>query len=300
MITATAPGSLMICGEHSVVYGEQAIVCAIAQRVSVKLIGREDKQVMINSALAQYEAPLNALTEEPKLRFVLEALRRHLPKQGVEITIESEIDPLLGFGSSAAVSVAMIAALSTFNQQALNHIALHRATHDVILAVQKRGSGADIAASIWGGMIQYTPPPALAVQTLPLPDLALSVRYAGYKTPTAEVLAKIATAAQSAPEFYAQLYQQMGQVSICASQAASKRDWSEFYYQLSQYQIFMEKLGVCDAVQAEHIAAALAQSAATKISGSGLGDCIIAFAMQPPTAHQAVQIEEKGVQVIKE
>lgn len=297
MVTASASGSLMICGEHSVVYGQKAIVAAIKQRVQVKIAPLEEEKVIIHSALADYCSPLAALAPEPKLRFVLEALRRHLPEHGIELWIDSEIDPLLGFGSSAAVTVATIAALWALAHKEADKYALHRAAHEVILAVQQRGSGADLAASIWGGMIAYSPAPHIAVQNLPLPNLPLTVRYAGYKTPTAEVLAIIAAAAAKNPAHYAALYQQMGQVSQAAIAAAEWQDWENFYQQLNAYQELMSKLGVCDATQAVHIAAASEIAAASKISGSGLGDCIIAFAAQSPAVHQAVVFDDRGLQV---
>lgn len=299
MIKAIVPGSLMICGEHAVVYGQSALVCAVAQYVCVGITKRSDNILRINSALAQYEAPLSALKEEPKLRFVLAAVRRQLPYTGLDMVIESAIDPLLGFGSSAAVTVATLAALSAVRKKEMDNAALHRAAHEVILEIQKRGSGADLAASIWGGMLAYSPPPALSVQSLPLPSLSLSVRYAGYKTPTAEVLATLAAAAEEKPDAYAELYQRMGAVSQAAAHAAAQQNWQLFYQHLNAYQILMQELGVCDAVQAAHLAAVQDCAAAAKISGSGLGDCIIAFAERTPAQHQAVQIAAQGLRIIR-
>ena len=49
MICASAPGSIMITGEHAVVYGHKAIVAAVEQRISVTLTPRQDDQVRITS-----------------------------------------------------------------------------------------------------------------------------------------------------------------------------------------------------------------------------------------------------------
>ena len=42
MISTSAPGSLMISGEHAVVYGHPAIVCAIDARVHITLTPADD------------------------------------------------------------------------------------------------------------------------------------------------------------------------------------------------------------------------------------------------------------------
>ena len=164
--------------------------------------------------------------------------------------------------------------------------------------MQQRGSGADLAASLAGGMVAYTPATDAVptrISALPLPPTGLSLRYAGYKTPTAEVLAQIAARAAAEPLRYQDIYARMGENSAATIAAISRGDWAEGYRLLNDYQHLLEELGVCDAVQAAHLAAARPHAHAVKISGSGLGDCILAFAETPPPHHQAVVIDGDGL-----
>ena len=55
-LKASAPGSLMLMGEHAVLHGKKALVCAIDQRISVSLTPREDARISIVSALGEYSA----------------------------------------------------------------------------------------------------------------------------------------------------------------------------------------------------------------------------------------------------
>jgi len=176
-------------------------------------------------------------------------------------------------------------------------VALHRAAYRTILTVQQRGSGADLAASLAGGIIAYQNRPFTVITPLPAPPSGLSLRYAGYKTPTAEVLARIAASATVDPEYYRDLYDRMGASSARSIAAAERGDWADFYHELNQYQEHMTALGVCDHTQAEHLAAARPLAHAVKISGSGLGDCILALADQPPPQHQAVVLAKTGVRL---
>lgn len=298
MIETAAPGSLMISGEHAVVYGHPAIVCAIEQRVRVRLTPSDDGQIHIYSALGDYHAPIGLLHPDARLRFVLACLERYPASGALRLDIEADIDPTLGLGSSAAVTVATLAALAAHGGHDTAPLTLHAQALTIIRSLQGRGSGADLAASLWGGMIHYQNLP-LIVESLPLPPAPLSLRYAGYKTPTAEVLARIAARMQNAPDFYDTLYAQMGDTCARTIAAAAQHDWPQFYHLLNQYQEHMQTLGVCDDTQAQHLRAARAHPAthAAKISGSGLGDCILTFADHPPPAHTLVHISTQGLTI---
>lgn len=285
----------MINGEHAVVYGAPAIVCAIEQHIHIHLTTRNDRAIHIRSALAEHHTGLDALTDHPALRFILTALHLQTPACGLDLDIHSDINPTLGLGSSAAVTVAMTALLSRLRDEPMDLLTLHEKAHRTILQVQQRGSGADLAASLTGGMLAYQNQPQTHISPLPPPPAILSLRYAGYKTPTAEVLARIAARAQDRPEYYRDLYAHMAENSAHSIAAAQQQDWQTFYRALNNYQTLLEQLGVCDETQAAHIAAARQHAHAVKISGSGLGDCILALSAQLPPEHNLVHIATQGI-----
>lgn len=298
MIRASAPGSIMITGEHAVVYGHKAIVAAIEQRISVTLSPRQDDQVRITSEIADpLETSLSDLATAGPYKFVLAAvatLRAELPG-GFDLSITSQIDPTLGLGSSAAVTVASLGALLTFCDMDTGAPEVHAKAHQIILDIQGRGSGADLAASAMGGMIAYAAPPQVQMDRLPAPP-ELSLCYCGYKTPTAVVLEKIATDMEGREAAYDTLYAEMGEIADATIKAAQSEDWAAFADLLNAYQTKMEQLGVCDDTLAGIIMKAQKSDGlfAAKISGSGLGDCILAVG-RPPAGFEPVKLAEKGL-----
>lgn len=292
----SAPASLMICGEHAVVHGQAAIVAAVKQRIHIDITPRDDDKILIHSALADHQTDIQTLAAHEKLSFVMTAIRSVAPRQGFELAIRSEIDSNKGFGSSAAVTVATLAAL----RQEFDAIELHDEALKVVREVQGRGSGADCAAAIFGGFLAYFPQNAglQKFTRLNTPPEILSVRYAGYKTPTAEVLAMLEPKDKIHESQLKQLYQYMGVISATAIAAAKADDWALFYLKLRSYQEYMEKLGVCDDTQKAHLAAVADVAKAAKISGSGLGDCILAFSEALPPHHEAVEIDNDGLIVL--
>ena len=296
-LTASAPGSIMISGEHAVVYGHPAIVAAITPRVFVRLEANGDGKLRIHSALGEYESDIGERVPDERLRFVLACFTRYPQDSGITLEIDSRIDPTLGHGSSAAVTVATLAVLARHSGAAISLPTLHRQAWQIVRHVQERGSGADLAASLCGGMVAYHNHPQVRIDPLPLPPAMISLSYCGYKTATAKVLALIAERMLKAPERYRQLYRKMGDSAQVAIGAARQRDWPAFYRALNRYASHMRRLGVCDATLADMLSAARAHrdTEASKISGSGLGDAIVTFSQTLPPHHHPVTIAEKGL-----
>ncbi|MDO6564130.1 GHMP kinase [Amphritea sp. 1_MG-2023] len=287
-IKVTAPGSLMLMGEHAVLFGQRALACAVDKRISVTLTPRTDRRVNIDSALAQYHADLDHLTAEPALSFVLAAIARQRCRlvSGFDLQICAEFSHTVGLGSSAAVTAAVVTALQVFigevehDEQALSRLFAEALA--VVHQVQDgRGSGTDLVAAVYGGVVGYTiataerPPQIRRLQGLP----TISLYYVGYKMKTPDVLKRVEGYAAQSPELYTALYQLMGQTAEQAERAVDNSDWSQLGRLMNIYQGLMDALGVNDAQLSTMIYTlrSAPEVLGAKISGSGLGDCVLAL-----------------------
>src|SRR5690348_13669022 len=135
---ASAPGSLMLLGEYAVLYGKHAIVCAVDKRISVTLTPRGDDRIEIKSPLGFYATDLYQLKVEKPFHFVLGVLKHYQAKmkRGCDIEIVSEFSDKVGLGSSAAVTVATIAALVTWLNIRVSPFDLMRQARTVVRQVQ--------------------------------------------------------------------------------------------------------------------------------------------------------------------
>lgn len=277
---SSAPANVMLMGEHSVVYGQPALVASLAPRIQIEWTPRDDRQLEIISELAYFTTPLDQIDDHPKLRFVLAALKAFAPKlsQGWTLRIHSEFPDDWGLGSSAAVLAACLVGLERICQLELNNWARFELGHRCILDVQGRGSGADLAASLTGGLVLFDPTKQ-CIQSIPV-SLDICLVYSGYKTPTSQVLAQVAENWADRPEALQALYQEMGDTTRSAYQALIKAHSAQepsFYQQVEHYQQLMSELGVSDTTLDDILAQLRARLPAAKISGSGLGDCVIGF-----------------------
>jgi mevalonate kinase len=277
LVTTSAPGSLMLLGEHAVLHGKHALVCAINRRITIRLAPVSNGLVEIVSALGEYQSPLADLAEHPSFKFVLQAIKQHRNRipSGFELKIDSEFSADIGFGSSAAVTVATHAALMQWIDGAdPEREMLFNAALETVHAVQGRGSGADLAASVFGGIVGYSTDP----EFYPIPvTLPLTAVYCGYKTPTVEVIQKVETLRKYDPAKYDRIYSEVDLGVQEALVALEENDWMLFGLILDRGQQLMDEMGV-NTPELEEIVSALQNDpeiCGTKISGSGMGDCAI-------------------------
>ena len=272
----------MILGEHSVVYGHPALACAVDQYVTINWQMRDDSALNIYSELGEHHTQIDKISTHPKLHFVLATLQAFQSQLsfGLDIHITSEFSSTIGLGSSAAVLAAMIAGLNEICETNLSLLERFNLGHKIIIDIQGRGSGTDLAASLTGGTIFFQPVNEThakpSIKKLPI-SLPLVLIYSGYKTPTAEVLKKVALDWQTKPNELKMLYRSMAKITRGALHALEHQQLEHFYQACKDYQHQMEQLGVSDRVLHEIVMAlnGCADIHCAKISGSGLGDCVL-------------------------
>jgi phosphomevalonate kinase len=172
-VRASAPGKALVSGEYVVLAGAPAISMALDRRVSVSVAETTNR-------CNEFEAPgliegrwlfadrgnggLHWQDGFPSESFRLfEAVWQRCSLSShaaLSVCIDSRNlrDNLsgtkLGLGSSSAVAVALAAALSKFSDPQINIVSVARDAHREFQG--GRGSGADIATSFNGGVIEFS------------------------------------------------------------------------------------------------------------------------------------------------
>lgn len=284
---ASAPGSLMLLGEYAVLYGKHALVCAVDKRVTVTLTPEHTDQIEIHSSLyGSYHTSLPQLGTDfintdpaaKPFRFVLATLKQfHVKlKYGFRLDITTDFSDQIGLGSSAAVTVATLAVLVTWLGVRVQPLDLLRQGRSIVRQVQGGlGSGADVAASVHGGIVCYQAQP-LSAEKFQLVH-PLTVLYSGYKTPTAEVVQQVQQRFSAHPNLFRELMNGLGQCALDGMHMVRKSEWSKLGDIMNIQQGMMEALGVSSSLLHGMVNDLRQQPgmAGAKISGSGMGDCVI-------------------------
>jgi mevalonate kinase len=271
---ASAPGKLMLLGEHAVLQGHRCLVAAIDKRLQVTVTPRRDNLVAIESALGQLLVPLDKLEPRPPFSFILAALALAPPPRGCTIKVKADFDADTGFGSSAAVTVATHVALARWRGEEPD-VVLDRAIKSV-RQVQGAGSGADVAAAVIGGLLEYRAEPREVRKFSG--DVPLVAVYSGAKDPTVRVVQQVREAHARQPALFDGAFAMMDGSCELAKSAIAAGDLKALGEVFNFNQGLMEAIGVSTA----HLAAIVERLRqdpgiyGAKISGSGLGDCVVA------------------------
>lgn len=278
--SAKIPGSAMLLGEHAVLHGYPAVVCAANYFITVTLTPRSDEKIILHSALGGYKASLSSLETQKPFEFVLTAILLYKARltTGFELRIESDFSHEVGLGSSAAVTVATIKVLRNYLNLSSTDLIIFHDSVNVIRKVQGRGSGADVAASVFGGVIAYQIHP-FYIEKLNTIDLPLSLFYSGSKMKTAEVLSYVSEQFKNRPQELHEIYAGIGKCVKQGIKAIKGAHWIALGHAMNLQQIWMEKLGVNNSALQYWIDQLSREKSilGAKISGSGLGDCVIAL-----------------------
>jgi len=164
-VVASAPGKVVLCGEYAVLCGAPAVCMAVDCRANVKVehVDGGWNQVTApgySSVVGRFVSEgtsLEWLQGDDEFRLVDAAWRtlRQFDKGGLSIELDTRAffdvasGKKIGLGSSAALTVALIAALTQSNDVLESATRVHR------MFQHGAGSGVDIAAGISGGLIEY-------------------------------------------------------------------------------------------------------------------------------------------------
>ncbi|MBA3660128.1 MAG: mevalonate kinase [Gammaproteobacteria bacterium] len=301
-LKASAPGSLMLLGEYGVLYGKQALVCALDKRMTVTLTPLLNDEVQIESTLGQYQSSLSQLKIVSPFEYVLSVIKYHQGrmKRGFHLKIESNFSHQVGFGSSAAVTVATLSALYHWFNIKISPLDLIRQAKMIIHQVQGIGSGADIAASVYGGIVGYQTQP-LSVEKFAFTH-PITALHTGYKTKTADVVKKVQDYFTSHPHLFRVIHAALGQCALDGMQHIRKENWMHLGEVMNIQQGIMESLGVSDFLlhQMVNELRQAKQIHGAKISGAGLGDCVIGLGALPSDytyPHPATSVTKIPVEI---
>jgi phosphomevalonate kinase len=287
-LKARAPGKVVLSGAYAVLEGAPAIVSAV------------DRYVVCDSSLpAERVTPevAAALPEGPAPAFDASALREGGQK--------------LGLGSSAAIVVASLAAVS--GAGCSDDAALRRAIEEPALRAHRQaqggGSGIDVIASTRGGTLVATrwAPDVLEVAPVTLPrGLCVEAWASGVSASTPELLRAVGRFRTENASRYAEIMTALGAAAQRAVDAVAADNGPALVLELTLQRELLGQLGSASQVpivtpMVKSLAEwAKARGAAVLPSGAGGGDIVLWVSMQPSPpafAAQAASLGHRRVQL---
>jgi len=275
---ASAPGKIILFGEHFVVHGTNALLAAIDKRVTVTSTFTENKTIKVNSELGIIEVPMSSSHEEVKSEFrpfvylANKIINSDQNVSGLEITIDSDIPIGVGLGSSSACCVAAAASISElFNELSSEEIL--KMSIEAEKTIFPDTSGADCTVCTYGGMIEY-PSIEKIDNTF---DLNLLIANSMIPHNTKNSVEKVNKFKENDEERFSQLCDLETKLIDEVITAMKNNDATTFGLKMSENQKYLEEIQVSNDTLRGMISSLKEISLGTKITGAGDGGCVIAL-----------------------
>jgi mevalonate kinase len=276
MVVTSAPGKLILLGEHAVVFGQPAVAMAINRRLTCRVHSSEDYRV--NGWI------MNRGTN-PYVSAAIESIWRGSP---LSVHTESQIPSGSGLGSSAAVSVSVIAALMRM-RGGFTEMEVARGAFEVERAVQGRASPIDTSVSAHGCgiFIDRSPGSNLLwkmstgamewyVHHIAVPEMTFVVGYTGIHASTGPLVEGVRRLVEK-KAWAQQVVEEIGSLSMEGSRALRGRDLVALGNLMNENQELLSLLGVSCPELDKLIQASLPYAYGAKLTGAGGGGSMVAL-----------------------
>jgi len=284
-VRSSAPGKIILWGEHFVVYGRSAVVTTIQGRATAEC-WRRSKGTVVRSgphwyfsddARSEASGPAAAKMLGPLSLAVKSVVSDSGMKVPVEVRVRSDIPRGSGLGSSAAVSVATVHAVSTL--LGLDDVEkMRRLAMEAEKLIHGRPSGIDTYASSLGGTIRYRGQADWAPVRVDWP-LRILVVDTGRKRRTGEMVERVRSFAEAFPDVFEGLCSTYDALAEESLRGLVDRELDTLGRCMQVNQLLLEILGVSTPQITKAVDSALRAGAlGSKLTGAGGGGCVIAIA----------------------
>jgi len=281
-ISSSAPGKVILCGEHAVVYGQPAIALPVldvkTRCVVIAKPGKGQNDVVINDNAIGLKCRLDTLNPNNPLRktiaFTLSALSLdHLPS--CEIQIHSNIPIGGGLGSSASVSVAITRAISSFVGHPLENESVNDIAYEIEKLHHTTPSGIDNSVITYAKPLFYVKGNPLEWLDIKIP-LTFLIANSGIKGSTRNAVAKVRENWLASKGKYDPIFQEIGEITRSMRLALTTGSVEQVGILMSRNHVLLQQLEVSLPQLDKLVDSALDASAfGAKLSGGGLGGNVL-------------------------
>ena len=278
---ASAPGKIILFGEHFVVHGVKAILCAINKRAIVISKKNETQNIFIKSSLGENTIPISESldniesTFKPFFFIAKKIINENNFSNGVDIEIQSEIPIGAGLGSSSACCVAAALSISNLFSKLDKNQILELAI-EAEKTIFPNTSGADCTVSVFGGIIDYQKDNGYKIiDTSHEFDFIVVNSKKSHSTNI--VVNRVNEFKNENKKIFDDLCGEESKLIEKAIDSLQKFDLETIGKCMAQNQIFLEQLGVSNDLLLSIVKLVEKETFGAKITGAGDGGCIIAL-----------------------
>ena len=298
MSKATAPGKIILFGEHAVVYGQPALAVPVIQIEAEAKIDRIfSSGIRINAPDIQLNKKLDDLAPNNPLaatvRNTLFELGVGMPS-GIAILIRSKIPVASGLGSGAAVTVAMIRALARYLKKELTDEQVSALAFETEKLYHGTPSGIDNTVVTYSKPVYFIKGEPIQRLEVKYP-FTIVIGDTGIRASTHEAVRDVRIAQHKYPERYETLFATIGSIAATARQLIEGGMPESLGPLMDENHALLRSMKV-SSPELDHLveAARVGGALGAKMSGGGRGGNMIALAQTSKAGTVAKALRDAG------
>ena len=293
---ASAPGKVILFGEHFVVYGVKAILCAINKRITVTAEEIDQRKISIKSNIGELESepnkPISEINSPLKPFYYLANKIIQNKNSGIKIEVESEIPLGVGLGSSSACCVAGAAAISKLFGNISKEEILKLAI-EAEKTIFQNTSGADCTVCTFGGLMEYDKENGFS-KIESEPNFHLVIANSNVEHSTDSVVAEVRKFKENNGEEFSKLCENESSLIENVLELLKRNNIKELGQKAIQNQEYLERIGISNDKLRDMVQIGQKSSFGAKITGAGGGGCIFALTDESNLENTIKEFKEKN------
>src|SRR5215212_4442799 len=292
MTNSSAPGKIILFGEHAVVYGRPALAVPVTQvHANVDILDSARAGIWIDAPEVNLRAEVNTLPSEHPIASVINNLffLSHVsPFPNLEIKISSTIPVASGLGSGAAVTVALTRALASYLKYSMTDEEVNTFTYEIEKLYHGTPSGIDNTVITYAKpvyFVKYPPSPerrgiAGKVETFKVgKPFTIVIGDTGISAPTKESVGDVRRLWLNDKSHWESIFDKIAEISFTARRAIEQGHWEMLGELMNENQQLLQTLTVSSPELDNLVSVACnAGALGAKMSGGGRGGNMIALA----------------------
>ena len=294
---ASAPAKVILFGEHFVVYGVKAILCAINKRITVTAETIEENKISIKSNIGNLELePGEKITEinSPLKPFYYLANKMIMNQNGgIQINVESDIPLGVGLGSSSACCVAGAAAISGLFKKISKEAILELAI-EAEKTIFENTSGADCTVCTYGGIMEYDKKNGFS-KIESEPNFHLVIANSKIEHSTKSVVEGVKEFKEREENTFSTLCKKESKLVEDVLELLKENNISELGNKITENQEYLETIGISNDKLRKMVQIGQNKSFGTKITGAGGGGCVFALTDESNLEETMNQFKDENI-----
>lgn len=280
-VKASASGKIILFGEHAVVYNRPALAVPVTQvQVDVEVLDSDSAGVHIDAPMVNLHGELNTLPPDHAIGSVILKVFSTLGvsnQPNLKINITSTIPVAAGLGSGAAVSVALIRALSSHLNQPLTDEQVNAMVFEIEKLHHGTPSGIDNTVITFGKPVYFIKGQPIETFKVGKP-FTIVIGDTGVPAPTKESVGDVRSLWNRDQTNVETLFNEIAQISLIARRSIESGQPDALGELMDQNHELLQQLTVSSSELDSLVEAARSAGAlGAKLSGGGRGGNMIAL-----------------------